>query len=73
MVTLAGREVKICYSRPRKLGRPIMGRLVPFGKPWRLGADEATAVYLPTRGSIAGVKIEPGWHSLYAIPGERTW
>jgi hypothetical protein len=50
-----------------------MGRLVPFGQPWRMGADEATAIYMPVRGTIAGVSVNAGWYSLYAIPGEREW
>jgi hypothetical protein len=65
--------VKVCYSRPRTLGRPIMGRLVPFGPRWRMGADEATSIYLPFRAEIAGVAVEAGSYSLYAIPGEREW
>lgn len=65
--------VKVCYSRPRKLGRPIMGRLVPYGRPWRLGADEATAIHVPARATIAGVAVEPGWYTLYAVPDEREW
>jgi hypothetical protein len=65
--------VKVCYGRPRKLGRPIMGRLVPYGRPWRLGADEATAIHVPVRAVIAGVAVEPGWYSLYAVPEERQW
>ncbi len=72
-VTLEPGVVKVCYSRPRKLGRPIMGRLVPYGEAWRLGADEATAIHVPVRASIAGVPVEPGWYSLYAVPGEREW
>lgn len=71
--SLAGEQVKVCYSRPRKLGRPIMGRLVPFGEPWRLGADEATAIHVPVPVTIAGVAVEPGWYTLYAIPDEREW
>jgi hypothetical protein len=50
-----------------------MGRLVPYGEPWRLGADEATAIRVPVRATIAGVPLEPGWYSLYAVPGEREW
>ena len=72
-ISIAGNTVKVCYGRPRKLGRPIMGRLVPFGEPWRLGADEATSIYLPARGSVAGVSLSPGLYSLYAIPGENVW
>lgn len=72
-VQLGARIVKVCYAGPRKLGRPIMGRLVPFGAPWRMGADEATAIYLPTSGSIAGVAVDAGWYSLYAIPEASAW
>jgi len=72
-VTLDPGTVKVCYSQPRKLGRPIMGRLVSFGEPWRLGANEATAIHLPVRARVAGVVADPGWYSLYAVPGERAW
>ena len=72
-INLGDQTVKVCYSRPRKLGRTVMGRLVPYGAPWRLGADEATVIYMPTKGSVAGVAVEPGWYSLYAIPNEREW
>jgi hypothetical protein len=65
--------VKVCYSRPRRLGRPILGRLLPYGAPWRLGANEATAIFFPSKGTIAGVPVDSGWHSLYAIPGIREW
>lgn len=72
-IALEEGQVKVCYSQPRKLGRPIMGRLVPFGEPWRFGANEATAVHMPAAGTIAGVAVEPGWYSLIAIPGEQEW
>lgn len=65
--------IKLCYSRPRKLDRPIMGRLVPFGEPWRMGADEATAIHVPAAATIAGVAVEPGWYTLYAVPGPEEW
>ena len=65
--------VKVCYSRPRKLGRPLMGRLVPYGQPWRVGADEATAIHVPVRATMAGVAVDPGWYTLYAVPDEREW
>ncbi|MFW6089723.1 MAG: DUF2911 domain-containing protein [Gemmatimonadota bacterium] len=72
-VALGDGPVKVCYSQPRKLGRPIFGRLVPFGEPWRFGANEATAIHVPDSATIAGVEVGPGWHSLVAIPGEEEW
>jgi Protein of unknown function (DUF2911) len=72
-VAMEGGTVKVCYGRPRVNGREIMGKLVPYGEPWRLGADEATALYVPFRASIAGVKVEPGWYSIYVIPTAKEW
>jgi len=72
-VALDGGAVKVCYGRPHVNGREIMGKLVPYGEPWRMGADEATALYVPFRASIAGVKVEPGWYSIYVIPTAKEW
>ena len=72
-VRLGSSTVKVCYGRPRKNNRQIMGGLVPFGAPWRLGANEATVIHMPSGGSIAGVPVHAGWYSLYAIPTEKEW
>ena len=72
-VQLGSNSVKVCYGRPRKNDRQIMGGLVPYGEPWRMGANEATVIYMPSAGSIAGVAVQPGWYSLYAIPSEKEW
>lgn len=72
-LALDGGTIKVCYGRPRQRGRVIMGGLVPYGAPWRMGADEATAIHVPFKASIAGVAVEPGWYSLYAIPDSATW
>jgi len=65
--------VKVCYSRPAARGREVMGGLVPWGEPWRLGANEAAAIHVPFAAEIAGVRVEPGTYSLYAIPTDTTW
>jgi len=70
---LGGQEGKVCYGRPSARGRKIMGELVPFGEPWRLGANEATAIHLPFAAMVGGVHLEPGTYSLFAIPGEADW
>ena len=72
-VDLGGAAIKICYGRPAARGRVIMGGLVPFGEPWRLGANEATTIHLPVAAVIGHVRLEPGVYSLYAIPGQATW
>jgi len=73
VVTLGGQEAKLCYGRPKANGRKVMGELVPFGTPWRMGANEATALHVPFAAEIGGVDVEPGVYSLYAVPGEKEW
>lgn len=72
-IALGNGEVKVCYGGPLKNGRDIMGALVPFGQPWRMGSDEATAIYMPAKGTVAGVPVEAGWYTLYAIPDKTEW
>ena len=73
LITLGGEEATLCYGRPSANGREIMGGLVPWGQPWRMGANEATALHLPFSAVVGGVELEPGSYSLYAIPGESEW
>lgn len=72
-VALGPGLVKVCYGSPQMRGREIMGELVPFDRPWRLGANEATRIYVPSAGTIAGVEVEPGWYSLYTVPSANSW
>ena len=72
-VAMDGGAVKVCYGRPHVNGREVMGKLVPYGEPWRMGADEATAIHVPFRATIAGVKVGPGWYSIYVIPTAKEW
>lgn len=71
--TLDGHTLKVCYSRPRALGRPIMGRLVPFGSPWRLGANEATILHTPVSIMLGDLHVSPGSYSLHAMPDSAEW
>ena len=63
----------ICYGAPSANGREIMGGLVPWGAPWRAGANEPTTIHLTAPASIGGVAVDPGSYSIYAIPGESEW
>lgn len=72
-IPMGDAEATLCYSRPSMRDRVIMGELVPFGTPWRLGANEATAIHLPFAATIGSVAVEPGTYALYAIPGREQW
>lgn len=71
--TLGGQEALLCYGRPLANGRTVMGGLVPYGQPWRLGANEATSIHLPFNATIGGVDVDAGTSSMYAIPGATEW
>lgn len=68
-----GGEALLCYGAPSARERVVMGDLVPFGEPWRVGANEPTTVHLSVAASFGGVPLQPGSYSLYAIPGESEW
>ena len=73
LVSVRNQTIKLCYSRPQMKGRTIMGGLVGSGQPWRLGANEATTIHMPRAGTIAGVPVEAGSYSLYAVPSADEW
>lgn len=64
---------KICYGAPSVRDREIIGGLVPYGEPWRMGANEPTTLHLTTAARVGDVQVEPGSYALYAIPGESEW
>ncbi len=72
-----GSALKIVYSRPYtkdpKSGasRKIWGDLVPFGKVWRTGANEATLLTTSQALSIGGTTIPAGTYSLFSQPEEN--
>ena len=70
---LGGGSVKVCYGKPSARGRVVFGDVVPWGRLWRLGANEPTRLFTNIPLDVAGVAIAPGRYSLYAVPGPETW
>jgi hypothetical protein len=71
--TIDGVTVTLEYGRPNVKGRTIWGGLVPYGKVWRTGADEATTITFSADVEIGGEKLAAGTYSLYTLPGEDEW
>lgn len=65
--------VKITYCQPHMKGRSIFGNLVPFGKVWRTGANEATEITLTEDIKIGGNLLLAGTYSIFTIPEENSW
>jgi hypothetical protein len=51
----------------------IFGDLVPFGKVWRTGANEATELEIYKPLKFGNTIVTPGTYTLYTIPKENEW
>jgi len=65
--------VKITYCQPRKRGREIFGKLVPFGEVWRTGANEATELTLTRDIFVKDTLLTAGNYSIFTIPNKDQW
>ncbi len=70
VTTNNGTTIKIDYSRPYLKGRQLGVDLVPLGKVWRTGANEATTIEVNKNVTVEGKKLPAGKYSLLTIPGE---
>lgn len=70
---VATTEITLTYSRPVARGRQIFGALVPYGKVWTPGADQATAVTFSRDVLINDHALAKGSYSVWTIPGPETW
>lgn len=68
-----GKKITVDYSSPQMRGRKIFGELVPFGKVWRAGANEATTFVPETDVVVGGTPVPAGSYTLYVLPEENKW
>lgn len=75
MVTLKYESsyIKVTYGRPHKKGRDIFGNLVPYGKVWRTGANEATEITFTKDVLINKKRIAAGTYTIFTIPEKNKW
>jgi len=73
MQAIGATEVTIVYNRPRARGRKLFGELVPWGKVWCPGADEATTIAITKDVLVAGQRLAAGKYSIWAVPGPAEW
>jgi Protein of unknown function (DUF2911) len=73
-----GLNLKVTYGQPSKRGRLIFGEkkdgaLVPYGKYWRLGANDATEISFNKDIIFGGKPVQAGKYRMYAVTHADTW
>lgn len=71
--TFSNTDIRVLYHRPASKAREVFGKLVPYGKVWRAGANDATTISFSRNVIIDGKKLEKGVYSLFVLPKETTW
>ena len=77
--TVGESYISVVYSRPYKRGRDnVFGTeeseaLVPYGKIWRTGANEATQITLTGDVMVFDHKLPAGTYSVFTTPGAKSW
>ncbi|HEY6128837.1 MAG TPA: DUF2911 domain-containing protein [Candidatus Acidoferrum sp.] len=68
-----GQSITVDYSSPRVKGRKIFGAIVPYGEPWRTGANEATTFVTTADVTVGGKHVPAGKYTLFTIPNKDKW
>lgn len=72
--TIDGASISIEYGRPFVKGRTIFGGIVPYGKAWRTGADEATTLTTDKTLVFGTLTVPPGKYTLWTwIDDKGPW
>ncbi len=66
--------VRIDYGVPHLRGRALFtDSLVPYDKPWRLGANNATVLVTDIDLTLGGESLPRGMYTLQAMPTRAGW
>jgi len=61
---------KVYYSRPYANDRKVWGGLIPDGKVWRTGANEAAEITFYKDVYFGGKSVKAGTYCLFTLTGE---
>jgi hypothetical protein len=68
-----GANLTVTYGRPSTRGRTIFGALVPYGRVWCPGADEATTLDSSKPVRFGSLAVPAGPHTIWMLPTADTW
>jgi hypothetical protein len=66
-------KVTVDYGRPGVKERAIWGELVPYGEPWKTGADAMTTLELGGPVKVGGTELPAGKYGILTIPAADKW
>lgn len=68
-------DIEVNYSRPSLKDRQVFGpsSIVPYGKVWRTGANQATKLVFSTPVKLNGNDLPAGTYALFTIPEKDDW
>ncbi len=66
-------KISIDYSRPSLKGREIFGKLIPFDKPYRTGANSSTKIETTGDITVQGQILKAGKYAIMSIPNQTNW
>jgi hypothetical protein len=68
-------DITIEYSRPSVKGRTVFGSngLVPYGKVWRTGANQATKITFGDDITVGGKSLKKGTYAVLTVPNANSW
>ncbi len=73
MAEIGGSQISVEHGRPSKRGRVIWGTLVPYGRWWMPGADEATSFTTTRPLTFGDLNVPAGDYTLYTQPDDTTF
>ncbi|TRW24336.1 DUF2911 domain-containing protein [Flavobacterium zepuense] len=65
---IGGANISIKYNSPFVKGRTIWGELVPYGKVWRAGANDATTFTTDKAIKVEGKDLPAGTYAFFVQP-----
>jgi hypothetical protein len=70
---VGGANIMIGYHRPSARGRTVFGGVVPFGRVWRTGANQATSFTTDRDLMIGSTRVPAGSYTIWSLPTADSW
>lgn len=66
-------KISVDYSRPSVKGREVFGKLIPFDKVYRTGANASTKIETTGDITVQGQTLKAGKYAIMSIPSASSW